>query len=215
MGKFQLIVADPPWLPNDKLSMSSTKRGAEANYDTLDVKSLCDLNVNALADPNGCVLVMWCLGSMIQEALDVMAAWKFQNKQIFVWVKSKKNPFEKNKAPDLNDTLGFGMGRLFRQTHELAIVGINSTGVYKLLQNKSQRSVVFDFNQGHSKKPEILQDRLETMFPGIINDGKAIELFARRSRENWVTVGNEICNGEDIKVSIQKLLDLPYANIIA
>lgn len=106
-----------------------------------------------------------------------------------------------SKETNLSDILSFGMGRLFRQTHEICLVGINNNKIYKKLANKSQRSVSFGENLRHSAKPEHLQDSLEKMFPGT----DKIELFARRIRPGWVCLGNEVCNGEDIAVSIAKL----------
>lgn len=102
----------------------------------------------------------------------------------------------------LKDTLAFGMGRLFRQTHEICLVGTSNNKIYKHLENKSQRSVSFAENLKHSAKPEDLQDSLDTMFP----QGTRLELFGRRKRDGWVCLGNEICNGEDITVSLAKLI---------
>src|SRR5690606_23397491 len=39
------------------------------------------------------VLVLWVPGSLLQEGLDVMSAWGFKQKQVHVWVKTKKTPF--------------------------------------------------------------------------------------------------------------------------
>lgn len=105
------------------------------------------------------------------------------------------------KGYDLNDMLGFGMGRLFRQTHEIVLVGTNNNKIYKSLKNKSQRSVSFAPNLKHSSKPDNLQLSLEEMFPS----GDKLELFARRHLSGWTCLGNEICNGEDILVSLAKL----------
>ena len=105
------------------------------------------------------------------------------------------------KNIDLNEILAFGMGRLFRQTHEICLIGTNNNGIYKLLKNKSQRSVHMAENVKHSAKPEDLQDSLDLMFPGSINK---IEMFARRIRPNWVCVGNEI-DGKDIHDAIAEL----------
>ena len=101
----------------------------------------------------------------------------------------------------LSEILSFGMGRLFRQTHEICLIGTNNNKIYKKLLNKSQRSVSFGENLKHSAKPEHLQESLELMFP----NQNYLELFARRIRPGWTCLGNEICNGEDITVSIAKL----------
>lgn len=102
---------------------------------------------------------------------------------------------------NFRDMLAFGMGRLFRQTHEIALIGTSDNSIYKSLSNKSQRSVSLAPNLKHSAKPEDLQDSLDLMFPR----SKKIELFARRQRPGWVCLGDEICNGEDIRVSLAKL----------
>lgn len=101
----------------------------------------------------------------------------------------------------LRETLAFGMGRLFRQTHEICLIGTSDSKIYKALKNKSQRSVSFAPNLKHSSKPEDLQDSLEIMFPS----GNRLEMFARRHRPGWTCLGNEICNGEDIRDSLAKL----------
>lgn len=101
----------------------------------------------------------------------------------------------------VQDMLAFGMGRLFRQTHEICLIGTSNNLIYQKLKNKSQRSVCFGENLKHSAKPENLQDSLELMFP----KAKRLELFARRHKKGWVCLGNEICNGEDIRDSLAKL----------
>lgn len=209
--KFQIVVADCPWAFSDKLEQSDVKRGAAANYNTL---------------------CLWVPSSLLQEGLDTMNAWGFKHKQTYIWVKNKKDPisllrthavkFIKNALKfksfsnkdyldglnatfdlfNMNNLLAFGMGRLFRQTHEICLIGTNNNKIYKLLKNKSQRSVSFGENLKHSAKPEHLQDSLEIMFPGL----NYLELFARRNKTGWTCLGNEVCNGEDINDSIKKLL---------
>jgi N6-adenosine-specific RNA methylase IME4 len=91
------------------------------------------------------------------------------------------------------------MGRLFRQTHEICLIGTRGK-IYKQLANKSQRSVGFAENLRHSAKPEDLQDSLEIMFP----KARKLELFARRIRPDWTCLGNEI-DGKDIRDALAAL----------
>jgi N6-adenosine-specific RNA methylase IME4 len=119
-----------------------------------------------------------------------------------------KSITETIKNVSLNTTqniLSFGMGRLFRQSHEICLIGINNNGIYKLLTNKSQRSVSFAPNLKHSSKPDVLQDSLDIMFKDVPNK---IELFARRARKGWVCVGNQspYTENEDIRESLSKLI---------
>lgn len=227
MQKFRVIVADPPWSFSDKLTMSDVARGAEANYKVMTLADIKNLPIKDFADPNGSVLALWVPSSLLQEGLDTMKSWGFAHKQTYVWVKTKKSESVKkqffktvlqihedlkNKVPkskafknfalNMGGALAFGMGRLFRQTHEICLIGTNNNKVYKHLENKSQRSVCLAENLKHSAKPDDLQISLEAMFP----KGKKLELFARRIRPGWTCLGNEICNGEDITVSLAKLI---------
>ena len=232
--KFDVIVADPPYGFKDSLKMSDVARGAQANYATMTISEIKQLDVASLCSPSGAVLCLWVPGSMLQEGLDIMKAWQFTHKQVYVWAKTKKEPLGnlrshikkfmtaawkiadpkylfslKDYLEGLNGSLElfgltqlltFGMGRLFRQSHEICLIGISNNGVYKKLRNKSQRSVSFAENLKHSSKPETLQDSLELMFP----DSNFFEMFARRQRPGWTCVGNEI-DGTDIRDALATL----------
>lgn len=229
--KFQVIVADPPWAFKDSLKMSDVARGAAANYSVMSISDIKQLPINTYA-ADGAILALWVPSSLLQEGLDTMSAWGFKHKQTYVWVKTKKEPLKAinqlfsgalqmySKAKkDLSTkeykkvlqgliaaykqemSLAFGMGRLFRQTHEICLIGTNNNKIYQMLENKAQRSVSFGENLKHSAKPEHLQDSLEIMFP----KAQKLELFARRHKAGWTCLGNEVCNGEDIRVSLSKL----------
>jgi N6-adenosine-specific RNA methylase IME4 len=232
--KFNVIVADPPYSFSDLLKMGKTPRGAEANYSLLDNSEIIKLDVKSIAADNA-VLALWVPSSLLQEGLDTMKAWGFEQKQTWIWVKIKNKPlnvFTKIWLKDvkkylkdgnydalqfsdikelfalsvskfsLDDILAFYMGRLFRQTHEICLIGTRGK-IYDSLKNKSQRSVSFDINLKHSAKPETLQNRLETMFPGA----NYLELFARRNKKNWECVGLQCPTtlNEDIRDSIIRL----------
>jgi N6-adenosine-specific RNA methylase IME4 len=201
--KYSLIVSDPPWSFKDSLKMSDVARGASSNYNTMTNQDILNLDVESISDPGGCLLALWVPSSMLQLGLDVMSKWGFEMKQTFVWVKIKKDPFKK-LSKDLNTALNIGMGRLFRNTHEICLIGINTPKIYQKLLNKSQRTVSLFENTKHSKKPEDLQDRLEIMFGKNINK---IELFGRRERDGWDVIGNESPSsyGTDIRKSIEDL----------
>lgn len=209
--KFEIIVTDPPWAFSDSLKMSDVKRGAESNYSVLTDQDIVNLDVKSIAADNS-VLALWVPSSKIQIGLDCMNSYGFVQKQIWVWAKTKQTKSVREcimnfvRYPtlyiDLTDLLSFGMGRLWRASHEIALIGTRGK-VYNNLMNKSQRSVYFAPIGKHSEKPEGLQDQLELMFPNATKT----ELFARRSRKNWICVGNEnkTTENEDIKVSLNKL----------
>jgi len=227
--KYHVIVADPPWELNDKLQMSQTKRSSASQYDVLDTQAIIDLQVNKLAHQTS-VLNLWVVGSMLEEGMDTMKSWGYKQKQSWVWVKTKKDslaPLQSQvlkvirkespkdykelitKAFDefvMDEVLNFYMGHLFRQTHELVLMG--TRGKYtKLLKNRAQRSVHLSQIGEHSEKPSALQDRLDIMFPNV----HKLEMFARRDRPGWTCIGNECPStmNEDIRDSIERLSKLP------
>ena len=197
--KYQVIVADPAWGFNDNLKQMKrpVKRAASAQYKVMTLAQITALPVSHLADPTGCLLALWVPGSMLTQGLEVMKAWGFKHKQVFVWIKLKK---DHAKEPDPNNSTRVGMGRLFRQSHEIALIGTSGKSVYPWLEDHAQRSVAFDLNAGHSTKPPTLQNRLDKMFPNT----QRLELFARRQRKGWITLGDAI-DGQDLNQTIQDL----------
>lgn len=205
-SKFEVIVADPPWAFDDGLKKmkKNVKRSAASQYSTLNYRDIEALQVDRLTDPAGTVLALWVPSTLLEQGFKVMHAWGFQLKQTLVWVKTKKPKRDKDGNiinVDPNDALAFGMGRLFRQCHEFALIGTSGKSVYPLLEDHSQRSVILAPNEGHSIKPEALQDRLELMFP----NANKCEMFARRNRPGWTCLGDAI-DGKDIRQAIQELI---------
>jgi len=224
MAKFNILVIDPPWKMSDKLTMSSTKRGAAANYTEMNDQDIINLDVSSITDTNT-LLALWVPSAKLEEGMRTMKAWGFKQKQTWVWVKIQKHGLEKLSKEakalskdkftkpnvsqvienfDLNEMTSMYMGQYFRQSHEIVLIGIKGK-MSSLRESKGETSVLFAVNPRHSQKPEGLQDRLEKMYPSI--KYKKAELFARRARAGWSCVGNECPTtmGQDIRDSIKVL----------
>ena len=222
-----MFCIDPPWQFDDKLTMSDVNRGAESQYKSiLTDQDIINLPIKDLVEDEA-ILALWTTGAKMDIALQCVTSWGFEYKQILVWVKTKKDPFEdirktlisslkslsfqeiknfiKNFPLELNESmLSFNMGHYFRYTHEFVIIGTRGK-VTKHVKNKSQRGVFFTPPLlPHSTKPEILQDKLELIFPDLDN---RVEFFARRERNNWICAGNELPStaNEDILQTIERL----------
>ncbi len=240
MALMDLVVSDCPWGFSDQLTMSDVKRGAKSNYSTMTVEQIKSIPVADITADN-CILALWAVSSQLGDALDVMQAWGFKQKQTFIWVKTKNDPFDtilseardqikrfmlENNYSDIgikeivellklskpifsvDSILSFGLGRLLRNVHEICLIGTKGS-VYKQLQNRSQRTVSFAPVTKHSQKPEILQDRLDLMFPDTAEMKlNRLEMFARRQRPGWICVGNEMPLSEDIFDSIERIKKL-------
>jgi N6-adenosine-specific RNA methylase IME4 len=199
---FQIVVADPPWSFNDKLRMSSVKRGAAANYATMsdDVIVALGATLQGIVADNAC-LALWVPASKIDVGLRVMRAWGFAYKTKFEWVKGDLAINESGGECDVTLKLAFGMGRYFRAASEPCLFGVR--GKFQPTGSRSERNVVVSPPLPHSTKPEALQDRLERMYPGV----RALEMFARRTRPGWCCCGLECpdTKDEDIHATLQRL----------
>lgn len=228
MATYNILVIDPPYSFSDSLTMSKTKRGAKSVYkNVMTNQELIDLDVASITADDA-VLALWVPGSLLPLGQQIMSKWGFRQTQTWIWAKTVQQPLGKLKKNiislfkkkdsidldlilaeidnfDLNQSLKMNMGRLFRQSHEIALIGVKGS-VYSELINKSQKSVILDVARKHSSKTEALQDQLELMFP----DGKYLELFARRDRKNWVCIGNENPStlGENIVDSLKRLASI-------
>jgi N6-adenosine-specific RNA methylase IME4 len=166
--KFDVIYADPPWEYEFSVSES---REIENHYPTMTLDELKRLEIPAA---DNAVLFLWAPPPKLPEALEVMKAWGFRYVTCAVWDKEK-----------------IGMGYWFRQQHELLLVGVK--GNYSPPPpDKRFPSVIRSPRTEHSRKPEVVYELIEAMFP----NARLLELFARRNdRPRWVAWGNEEFEG--------------------
>ena len=180
MGKYQLIYADPPWQYKDQAKAGH--RGACHKYEVMDLEAIKQLPIKQLADPMGCLLAMWHVPPMPQEALEVVVAWGFQLKTFkgFTWHKLTKH----GKSH-------FGMGNWTRANTEdclFATIG-KPTRV-----NASVRQFIQAPIGQHSEKPNEVREKLVQ----LLGDVPRIELFARQAFPGWDVWGNEVNSTIDI-----------------
>jgi len=175
---FRVLSADPPWRLSDQLPGKS--RGSGKNYRTMSVEEICALKLPPIADDS--LLFLWRLSSMVEEAYQVVRAWGFVPKAEVVW----------NKTTARNGLPWFGMGRFTRASHETAILATRGRVkvVDKGVRSRFSASVPVD-DRGkaiHSAKPEAFyRDVVERL-----SRGPFCELFARRPRDGWTTIGDGI-----------------------
>lgn len=173
--KYNIIYADPAWEFNNKKTGGSLKSGAANKYTVTTIDDMKALPVDDIA-ADDCVLVMWWVGAMPQEAIDLVHAWGFTMKTMtgFVWEKltKKEKPF-------------FGMGFWTRAGAECAIIA--TKGKPKALSH-SVRSVRRAIVGRHSEKPAAFRDDIVE----LCGDLPRIELFSRKRSDGWDSWGDEI-----------------------
>ena len=190
MTKYKAILCDVPWSYNDKGSKAHP--GASHKYECMSLEAIKALPVvEALADEDA-VLFFWATYPMLPEALDVIKTWGFNYKSVgFNWVK-------RNKVKPTG--WFYGMGNWTRACGEICLLA--TIGKPKRV-SAAVHSVIEAPWQGHSVKPDEVYNRIER----LCGDVPRVELFARRPRKGWTSIGM----GIDGK-RIQDVLDSMIAN---
>ncbi len=172
--RYKLLYADPPWSFTNKKTGGSMKSGADAQYPTMTIDELKQLDVPALCDED-CLLVMWWVGSQPQEAIDLCQAWGFTVKNMngFVWNKLTKT-----------DKPYFGMGFYTRAGSESAIIA--TRGRPKIVDH-SVRAVISAQVTEHSRKPAEFRKAAHQ----LVGEVPRLEMFARGLYPGWDVFGNE------------------------
>lgn len=191
--KYRVIYADPAWQFNNKNTGGSMTSSAEAQYTVTSLADMAALPVAKLADDH-CLLVMWWVGSMPQEAIDLCKAWGFRlvNMNGFVWRKMTKRWLPH-----------FGMGFTTRAGSESALIGVRGK-VSELIKDRAVRAVIEAEVGKHSQKPNEFRVAIQKM----CGDVPRIELFARESAAGWDCWGNEAPAAEATSAPVNPLADI-------
>jgi N6-adenosine-specific RNA methylase IME4 len=132
----------------------------------MSVEDICALPVSKLAHENS-HLHLWTTNAFLQEAFQVMAAWGFEYKSCFVWVKPQ-----------------MGIGNYWRVSHEFMLFGIRGKAPFT---NRGLMSWGKFDRTKHSAKPQDVRRMIESASPGPY-----LELFGREVQEDWTVWGNQI-----------------------
>lgn len=173
-GKFNLILADPPW--QYRTGTTTPNRKIEQQYTTMSLDEIkgelrrLREEEEKLEISDDSILFLWATSPLLPEALEVLNAWGFEYKGNFVWDKER-----------------IGLGHWMRVQHEHMLVGTKgkmSTPDDAVLPS----SIIREVRTRHSKKPEAAYKIIEDMYP----TASRLELFGRVERDGWTVWGNEI-----------------------
>ena len=168
-AKFGVIYADPEWKFEFWSDAGKNYASPDNHYPTSPLDDIKARPVAGIA-ADDCVLFLWATYPMITQALEVMEAWGFDYKSMFVWVKHKA-----------------GTGFWVRGQHELLLLGTRGK-VPAPAPGAAWASVVQAPVGKHSEKPAIFYEMIEGYFPNL----PKIELNARQHRQGWTAWGNEV-----------------------
>lgn len=175
MGKYKIILADPPWSHDDKAAAG--ERGAGFKYNLMSLGELMAMRayIDTLAAPD-CLLAMWWVGPMPEEALLLLKAWGFSLKNMkgFSWHKTTST------GKDF-----FGMGNWTRTNTEDCLFAVRGRPARA---SKAVRQLIVAEVREHSRKPDEARVRLVE----LLGDVPRIELFARQRVDGWDAMGDEL-----------------------
>lgn len=170
-GPFATVVADPPWLPVMALINSpATGEGApkaspQRHYNCLTVDEICGMPPEITSKAH---LWLWVVSQHIDWGYLVARAWGFEPLQTITWAKP-----------------GLGVGRFQCNTEHVLVCRKGSRAGNAF---GATNGTWFTWPRGkHSEKPEDFYRLVERCSPGPY-----LEMFARKQREGWVCIGEEI-----------------------
>ena len=165
LGKFDVIMADPPWDIHMDLP-----------YGTLRDDEMKNLPVRKLQDDG--VIFLWVTGRATELARDCLEIWGYKRKEELVWIKTNQ----------LQRLIRTGRtGHWLNHSKEHCLIGYK--GNPKLNRNLDCDVLVSEVRET-SRKPDEIYELIERMKPG----GRKLELFARphNRRQGWISLGNQL-----------------------
>ena len=172
---YKVIYADPPWNYTATSNKIPSRKKEGQSYNAMRMVDIYDFDIPQT--DKDAVLFIWATAPLLPEALYTIKSWGFEFKTVaFTWIKKNK------KATDTNF---WGMGSWTRSNPEYCLLA--TKGNPKAVSH-SVHSVIETPIQEHSKKPDIVRDKIIE----LCGDTKRIELFARDKYEGWDSEGNQL-----------------------
>lgn len=185
--RFEVLLIDPPWQYR-VYSKKGQGRSAENHYSTMNMEDIFNLDIAGIA-ADDCTLFLWVTFPCLPDGLEAIRRWDFTYKTLgFCWVK---------RCAKQTDRWFWGLGFWTRSNPEICLIATKGT---PKRVSKSVHSVIDTPVERHSKKPDIVRDKIVE----LMGDLTRAELFARQSHDGWVCLGNEI-DGLDIREAIKRI----------
>lgn len=166
LGKFSVIMADPPWDIHMKLP-----------YGTMSDDEMRDLNIPALQDEG--FLFLWVTGRAMELARELFDSWGYRRCDEIIWLKT-------NQIQRLIRT--GRTGHWLNHAKEHCLVGVK--GEARNFNRYLDCDVLVAEVRDTSQKPDEIYGLIERLSPGT----RKIEIFGRQHnvQRNWLTLGNQL-----------------------
>lgn len=190
MFRYDLIMADPPWLFSN-WSRAGEKKNATSQYSCIPEEGIRGLRVADLAAKD-CVIWLWATNPLIDKQIDIMKAWGFRFVTSGHWAKFTQASFRRDDNV-VSGKQHFGTGYCLRSAGEPYIIGAVGDPTYA----KNVRSVLMAPAREHSRKPDEAYVEAEKLFPAAVN---RLDLFSRQARPGWDAFGDQVGKFEEGRV---------------
>ncbi|KAF7301483.1 MT-A70-domain-containing protein [Mycena indigotica] len=175
LGKFHVIMADPPW----DIHMSLP-------YGTMTDDEMRAMPIPTLQDEG--LLFLWVTGRAMEVGRECLKFWGYTRVDEVIWVKTNQ----------LQRVIRTGRtGHWLNHTKEHMLVGVKTVVdaegklVMPAWANRGvDTDVIVSEVRETSRKPDEVYNLIERMCPG----GRKIEIFGRKhnTRPGWITLGNQL-----------------------
>lgn len=173
--RFRTVLADPPWRFTNRTGKMAPEHKRLSRYGTMTTEEISAMPVPRILAYTA-HLYLWVPNALLPEGFAVMKAWGFEYKTNIVWHKLRKD----------GGSDGRGVGFYFRNVTELLLFGIRGKNARTLAPGRRQVNYMGTRKREHSRKPDEQYAIIEACSPGPF-----LELFARGTRANWTTWGNQ------------------------
>lgn len=166
LGKFAVIMADPPW----DIHM-------ELPYGTMSDDEMRQLGVPALQDDG--LIFLWVTGRAMELGRECLKLWGYERYDELIWVKTNQ----------LQRIIRTGRtGHWLNHGKEHCLVGCKGNPMN--LNRGLDCDVIVAEVRATSHKPDEIYGIIERLSPGT----RKIELFGRphNVQPNWITLGNQL-----------------------
>ncbi|CAG0916040.1 unnamed protein product [Notodromas monacha] len=166
LGKFSVVMADPPW----DIHM-------ELPYGTMSDDEMRQLNVPCLQDDG--LIFLWVTGRAMELGRECLSLWGYERVDELIWVKTNQ----------LQRIIRTGRtGHWLNHGKEHCLVGMK--GNPDKLNRGLDCDVIVAEVRATSHKPDEIYGIIERLSPGT----RKIELFGRQhnAQPNWITLGNQL-----------------------
>jgi len=181
LGKFSVIMADPPW----DIHM-------ELPYGTMKDDEMKNLNIAALQDSG--YIFLWVTGRAMELGRECLEIWGYERVDELVWIKTNQ----------LQRIIRTGRtGHWLNHSKEHCLVG--KKGIPAIDNIHIDCDVILAEVRETSRKPDEIYGIIERLSPGT----RKIELFGRlhNIRPGWLTLGNQLQSVHVVDKEIKLDLD--------